>query len=1141
MRKAALLLLLVAILVPAPAQSEIDPMRVITEQIVKPEIVIAIDTSGSMSWPPSGSGSGVDCGGPRDGSADLCGDGICQGDERSSCAGSDQDCNITGQGATPGSAYPCSSGITGPTRMFITKRVLQKLLPELRASAHFALCPFYQTNYFQYFKADTAGTPKMVSIFLTRFELEYLHAWDGTNQEPKNSFKLDDGTTPFLPWPQTTVYKLLSHTDVQADATITQDADSLYGCSVDPSLETRARFATAGLSFDDGNCRIWNAATSSWDMGVWRYRGSFYSYPQYPMDTSTSYYETAFRGVQFEDSAGVTWVHRKINEYYYSQNLSWGSAGIITQPISPSTSQADHDRAMFNIMTRINHANQGGLIGRGNTPTGPAIETAHQHLIHRHQGSCSDASVRTTDYTHLGGCPYTAADPGRDCRPRYVLSMTDGEDNSGIRPWVAAENLYKDSTVNVGGANPIKTLAVTLPGLPSSAVARLDAIADAGDDGVWDTAYAAGSTYPVTTGYTPSKTAYFANNEADLVVAIQNALYDMIKGDYTTAAAGVTTSGASSISQDWALVPSVEYPGWEGHLRALDLTQTGQPEQWDAGTLLETRTYSDRKLYTGFPDTNGGSPVPLLDASGNGNLSGGCTDCGPKGVKDVWTALNTAYGVTVPPDAEITATVEWLAGKSRSWKLPPIINSVPAVLGRPPRYHAGDHVQFESVHANRERLIYIASNEGFVHAFASETGVERFAYLMPELLPRAHELWKAGGQHADPQLFKWILANSPRVEDIPGSSSWSTQLVITSGKDSSAMAVLDVTSPSTCSGGTCTLATPPFTILASSRDLAMSSTVGETWAVPAMFYGGTGVNLYGRMAMGSGYYSSGDAGEHYNYFSTLWSAPTTPSPNPHAKSTAVVDYAVLANTAAAIDLDDQRRVVATYQADLEGRIVRYDKGDAAGTAATIISGGNTNPFYFSPAVYHRGSGKVTLAAVSGSQDEANVPSSPTLISTMYMRTETGGSVDATDDNLTCQVQNICSCFDDYPTGGCTAAPSSAAMPVSQPILLENNPGTGARMEAFYLFYDPPTSACGTGSSWLIRFSTAGATQKLEQAKEFPGVRATGMTLAGGGKDILITKVGKGGAKATVEQANSAITGGAATSSPPVIESWREVR
>ncbi len=97
-----------------------------------------------------------------------------------------------------------------------------------------------------------------------------------------------------------------------------------------------------------------------------------------------------------------------------------------------------------------------------------------------------------------------------------------------------------------------------------------------------------------------------------------------------------------------------------------------------------------------------------------------------------------------------------------------------------------------------------------------------------------------------------------------------------------------------------------------------------------------------------------------------------------------------------------------------------------------------------------------------------------------------------------------------------------------------------RLEAFYLLYEPPAADCAVGSTDLVRVSSQGDTQKLLSVKKYAGVRATGMTMVGGGQNMAIAGVDL----ATRSSMAFTIGGGILASSPnytvPTVEVWKEV-
>jgi len=419
----------------------------------------------------------------------------------------------------------------------------------------------------------------------------------------------------------------------------------------------------------------------------------------------------------------------------------------------------------------------------------------------------------------------------------------------------------------------------------------------------------------------------------------------------------------------------------------------------------------------------------------------------------------------------------------------------------------------------------------------------------PNLWPKIYNLWKGGGQGTDPADFKWILASSPRVEDLPKTCvpcRWNTELVLTMGPGDKTFVGLDITNPSNCSATTCTLNSPAFLIKRHSRDLAtLTNYLGETWSVPVLFYSQPTSSVSpGQMAMGSGY-GTGDQGKYYNFFGVLYAGTTATLGNHatrlHDSGGAQVDYGLITDTVAAIDFDRSRDIIATYQGDLKGRIYRYDRG-VASSRQIVLNAGTSNPIYFSPAVYHKGNHQVLFAAASGSQDEVTPPSN--AVSTLYIRSERNGVVDTTNDFMSCRVSDICSggalCPDAIPLS--CSAPSSRARPVGPPVIIKNQLGTNSyQYEIFWVYYDPPRTTCQMGTSWVIRVSTSGTTQTLISATQYASTRATGISIIGGGLDVAITTVGTGGNAAGITPLTNNINQGSLTGTAPYIETWKEVK
>jgi len=318
--------------------------------------------------------------------------------------------------------------------MFKIKRVLRNLLPGLRNSASLGLVTFKQKGYYRYYPANKRGRSQKTTVFFSKTEMERLGAWSSSTKRPQTSFTWN-GTS----------YTLLSSTGLSVNR------DSLYSRTDDVSLENRYRFSEAGQIHTDG-------------VYTWKYRGSYYTYDQRPIKSFRAKIIPSYMGPQYT-SGRSTYVYHRYYYRYTSQGISAASSGEVVEPLPSERNQAAYDLALTNILARMNSAANGGLWAWGGTPTGHAIHTAGMHFLSRQRGN-----------NKFKG----AADPAAACRPRYVLLLTDGQSNIGLKPYHAARKLFQRNQFK---DNPVKTLVVGLPGLPSSAMHELDLTADMGDDG----------------------------------------------------------------------------------------------------------------------------------------------------------------------------------------------------------------------------------------------------------------------------------------------------------------------------------------------------------------------------------------------------------------------------------------------------------------------------------------------------------------------------------------------------------------------------------------------------------------------------------------------------------------------------------
>ncbi len=145
--------------------------------------------------------------------------------------------------------------------------------------------------------------------------------------------------------------------------------------------------------------------------------------------------------------------------------------------------------------------------------------------------------------------------------------------------------------------------------------------------------------------------------------------------------------------------------------------------------------------------------------------------------------------------------VSWLRGGSRSYYrtrdgiLGDIIGGAPVYVRKPQfKYTENSYGSFVSSKAGRTATVYVAANDGMLHAIDATTGEEKWAYMPSAVLPKLYRLADKSyeGNH------QYLLDGAPTVGDIyvPGSpGAWKTILVGGQGAGGRSYYALDITDP----------------------------------------------------------------------------------------------------------------------------------------------------------------------------------------------------------------------------------------------------------------------------------------------------------------------------------------------------------
>lgn len=216
------------------------------------------------------------------------------------------------------------------------------------------------------------------------------------------------------------------------------------------------------------------------------------------------------------------------------------------------------------------------------------------------------------------------------------------------------------------------------------------------------------------------------------------------------------------------------------------------------GDLWATRILTDGTLAT-TPSWKASEHLPT---PANRSIY---TWSGTAGIPFQWANLTAAQRTTLGS----SAVLDYLRGvtsgearnggsyRNRSSVLGDIVNSAPLYVGavtdlRLDRFGwtgASTYQDHRAAVASRREMVYVAANDGMLHAFDARTGDERFAFVPSGALATMKTLANTDYAH------KFINDGSVVVGEVYFGGAWRTVLVGTQGRGGKSVYALDITNP----------------------------------------------------------------------------------------------------------------------------------------------------------------------------------------------------------------------------------------------------------------------------------------------------------------------------------------------------------
>src|SRR3990172_7274173 len=444
-----------------------------------------------------------------------------------------------------------------------------------------------------------------------------------------------------------------------------------------------------------------------------------------------------------------------------------GTNGHVIEPIRDMTST--------NQTTLINSINQ--ITPAGWTPLGEQMRDAGNYYKGTYPGQSSPIQY--------------------SCQPSFIVVISDGLWNGVVDPRVEATNRFTQdhSTTYAGTQNVlVHTIGFSLNASnedEKQAIADLQTMAKNG-----------GGSY------------FTANNSAQLEVALQDAISQILAATFSFATPVIPTTGTAGSARAYlaSFQSNPSRPFWKGFLKAyardsnglIPVDAQGLPSGtpvWDAGTQLSLKSVSSRTIKTyassalqNFTTSNSAITTSLLAAADTTE-------------KD--QIINYIRGATDYNDEDADGNTS----EERPWKLGDIFHSTP-VLVTPPFLPTTDstYAAFKTAQASRTTVLLAGANDGMLHAFRESDGDESWAFIPPDLLDDLKNLTETSGTR------DYFVDSSPIVSDVKTGGTWKTIAVFGLRRGGRYYYALDITNTTS----------PQYLWSFTNTNL------GETWSEPAI-------------------------------------------------------------------------------------------------------------------------------------------------------------------------------------------------------------------------------------------------------------------------------------------------------------------
>ncbi|NEV64729.1 pilus assembly protein [Thiorhodococcus minor] len=386
--------------------------------------------------------------------------------------------------------------------------------------------------------------------------------------------------------------------------------------------------------------------------------------------------------------------------------------------------------------------------------------------------------------------------------------------------------------------------------------------------------------------------------------------------DRTSSAAAAVATNSTKIGTD-TLIYQAKFDSrdWSGKVLAYALESDGTIDDPDGDGDIEEHAVWDTSAPGKIPNHSSRNVFGRI---------------GTESVELDWDSLTTAQQSLLTGEGIDEAILDWLRGdqsnetpsgslRARLSILGDIVNSspsyvdslnfgyeyLPATVTEQATYFA-----YREATQTRTKMLYVGANDGMLHAFDAETGVEKFAFVPNAALANLASLSAPSYTHS------YFVDGSPQAGDAYFGGSWKTVLVGTMGAGGRSVFALDITNPD---------AFDESDILWELTDADLGYPVNQL-AQPVI----------GRMQNGDWAVVLSNGFESDNHRAMLYVIRLSDGSIIKKIDTGVGDAATPNGLAAPVLVADSSRTIKyAYAGDLLGNLWKFDLSDASASAWDI--------------------------------------------------------------------------------------------------------------------------------------------------------------------------------------------------------------